>query len=131
MRPQIPLDWLDVIPVPIFILDRTGKVWHVNPSFSRLVRIRKNALIGKRIDTLLKREDNHKLLKDVLDLYRGNAIVRGAYRVSLGSLKTTNIVLDLTPIQHPTQNRVEYVFGMVHGPESQKQRSLVEKLLWR
>jgi len=128
MRASIPLDWLDVIPVPIFILDHAGKLWHANPSFCAIVRLRKKALLGKRIDLLLKGENNHKLLKDILDLYRGNAVVRGTYHVSFGALKAKDVILDLTPIQHQTQNRIEYVFGMVHEPERRKGLSLVQKL---
>jgi PAS domain S-box-containing protein len=128
MPSSIPLEWLDVIPVPIFILDRSGKIWHANPSFCGLVRLRKKALVGKRIDLLLKGEDNHPLLKDILELYRGNAVVRQAYRVSFGALKAKNVVMDLTPIQHPTQNSIEYVFGMVHEPERRKGLTFVQKL---
>jgi PAS domain-containing protein len=128
MRTRIPLDWLDIIPLPIFILDRSGKVWHANPSLLRALRIRKNALLGKRIDVLLKGKDNHQLLKDILNLYRGNAIVQRTYRVSFGDMRAKNVTLDLTPIQHPSQNRVEYVFGMMHELERPRETSLLKKL---
>jgi len=115
-----PSEWFDEIPTPIFILDKSGKILYANESFCCLIhKKQKECLSVKPMDMMIEEEDNRKFLKDLLQVYRGIAIKRGVYKLTI-SKRSFKTLLDIAPVYGVSNKMVEYAVGIVLDHDAKK-----------
>lgn len=73
--------WLDALPTGLFVLDAAGDIAFANRAFGELSGREPRKLRGMRLDTLIGREDDAELLREILQVYRGFAVTRKVLRL--------------------------------------------------
>lgn len=112
---SIPTEWLQSLPVPIFILDQKGRIRYCNDTFVELTGYDRGGLIGARLDSLFGQRDISKILEDLLHLYKGQRYSKAEFDLLRQSGTETHVQMDLTPIfgDKDDAQMVTSVFGVV------------------
>lgn len=73
---SVPLEWFRLVPVPMFLLDRRGKIAYCNDAFAELAGYKREELEGAGLDSLLDVGHAGSVVRDMLALYAGRGLAK-------------------------------------------------------
>jgi len=121
---SIPAEWLQSVPVPIFILDQKGRIRYCNDTFVELSGYAREGLVGARLDRLFGQRNISQILEDLLHLYKGQRFSKQEYDLLRQSGTEMHVQMDLTPIfgDEEDEQMVTAVIGVIRDFRSVEQR---------
>lgn len=109
---SIPLSCFDLVPVHIMVLDNTGKLIYANPTCKKLLNlVQVNPC--PTLDSLIVPEDQPRIIKDLLQAYRGNPRVKIPYVLLSRKNKRIKAAITLVPVPNINQI-VKHVIVIVY-----------------
>ena len=104
--------WFDELPIGVVILDRDGKFAYVNDTFEQLLGRPRRKILGTPPDMYVPPSDSARLIRDILQLFRGVQIEKMVYEFLRPNGSTKKIAFVSTPIYGPkrkTGKAVKYI----------------------
>lgn len=105
--------WFDALPLPVFILDRDGKIAYANGSVTDLIGYSRQKMIGATPDMYVLPSDAPRLLRDELKLFRGIQIGPVQYDLRRRNGSFVRATTAFAPIFGRNGKTVTYILGII------------------
>jgi PAS domain S-box-containing protein len=109
----IPVAWLKLMPAPVFVLGRQGRIKYANDAFIELTGYKREKVYGMRLDALFAYGSIQKALNDLLSVYRGRSLPAASYRLGRASGTVLGVTMALAPVFEGRNQAVTRVIGIV------------------